>query len=132
MSRIFPSKEQFKKWTYPTKVVYIGFWIAILGVPAVIITYFTLIKDFVNRNPEIIEVKPFIYIEQREDIKFEDWPAPPTELGLFFIIHIKNGSRVSTINGLKIKADKYYLDLKDYITLSRPRFLTRMQSTSLR
>ena len=118
MCKIFPSKDQFRKWSLPSRLGYIGFWIAIIGVPAVLITYFTLIKNFIDRNPEILEVKPFVYIDQREDLKYKDWPAP-TDLGLFFIVHIKNGSRVSTINGLKIKTDKYYLDLNDYFTLHK-------------
>jgi hypothetical protein len=118
MSKFFPSKKQWIGWSMPSRIGYIGFWIAIVGMPAILITYYSLFSNYINRNPKILEVKPYVYLNEQNEIKYKDWPTP-IELGLFFIVHIKNGSKVSSINGLKIKAPKYYLDANQYLGMEQ-------------
>ena len=70
-------------------------------------------KEWKNVEPDIIGLKPIIYKRERTELKFEDWQTP-VEYGIYFILHIKGGSKPIAINGLKIIA-KQYLDLQQYL-----------------
>lgn len=66
-----------------------------------------------NIAPEIISVKPMVYIDVNGIPASGDFPSIP-KLGIYFIVEFRNGSEPLTVNGLKIR-NKLFLDLRQYM-----------------